>query len=720
MPKPEEMRSDKMRSDKMRSERSIWRRFISRSIRLILGFVFCFLLSLIPILPNATSQEKPILLRQDSPSAPLRPLTPEELAGLQDPLFQLVLKDHGDVKTLAGLVQLLKPEQQAVFVVDEQIVDTAPKRGDRPASRRAIMTFNGTTQTRSLDQNVMLSVDFNSNSFPSSNFIEAMGWDEINGRFNYYKLFKTGAEPAATWKFMGSSDGADRLSLNERQGTCMACHLNGGPVMKELILPWNNWHSFSSEAPYLFKGPKSWPIANVANSPLQHLQGAETLETATIFPTITRFNERRLRQLRSADGKTVTDALRLLKPLFITTEFNLISSSTLSGSHPFSQPKAATQNEVNIPNSFFLNANLISSALNIFEAQNFSNFATLSAREYDSLVQQTKTTLNSQQPGDANFAWFVPEPSFIDTDWVTQLVQREVVPPAFVAAVMGVDLETPILSSDRRKLWSDKILPTQFQTGAKNTLVPQVIQKLEALKPAANTPEARLLQALKSPDPVASLRDRINTYLKREEAAFTNRSTPTRFAELVRLYKLALQRRQAILQTPEFKPLDETGGKLLFPSGDLAANPTPPTLPQPILSLGSRGEAVVRLQQRLKTLGFLSGPADGDFGPGTQAAVIEAQRRFGLTADGVVGPSTWAALEATATPQRPILRLGSQGAAVVELQQMLRSLGVFSGPADGDFGPQTQAAVIAAQKRLGLTADGIVGPSTWTALENRT
>jgi N-acetylmuramoyl-L-alanine amidase len=47
----------------------------------------------------------------------------------------------------------------------------------------------------------------------------------------------------------------------------------------------------------------------------------------------------------------------------------------------------------------------------------------------------------------------------------------------------------------------------------------------------------------------------------------------------------------------------------------------------------------------------------------------------------------------------------------------LKALGFFSGAADGDFGPRTQAAVIAAQRKLNLTADGIVGNGTWTALQ---
>jgi hypothetical protein len=51
-----------------------------------------------------------------------------------------------------------------------------------------------------------------------------------------------------------------------------------------------------------------------------------------------------------------------------------------------------------------------------------------------------------------------------------------------------------------------------------------------------------------------------------------------------------------------------------------------------------RGKAVATLQRRLHIL------ADGIFGPDTQRAVKRFQRAHGLTADGIVGPATWAAL----------------------------------------------------------------------------
>ena len=65
-----------------------------------------------------------------------------------------------------------------------------------------------------------------------------------------------------------------------------------------------------------------------------------------------------------------------------------------------------------------------------------------------------------------------------------------------------------------------------------------------------------------------------------------------------------------------------------------------------ILQQGSSGSAVAALQTQLKALGFDPKGTDGNFGPGTKAAVIAFQKSKGLTADGKAGPGTMAALQA--------------------------------------------------------------------------
>ncbi len=63
------------------------------------------------------------------------------------------------------------------------------------------------------------------------------------------------------------------------------------------------------------------------------------------------------------------------------------------------------------------------------------------------------------------------------------------------------------------------------------------------------------------------------------------------------------------------------------------------------------------------------------------------------------------------------LRFGDTGSLVSLLQTALRRAGTDPGPADGIFGPATQAAVRAFQRAAGLTGDGVAGPKTHAALE---
>lgn len=73
---------------------------------------------------------------------------------------------------------------------------------------------------------------------------------------------------------------------------------------------------------------------------------------------------------------------------------------------------------------------------------------------------------------------------------------------------------------------------------------------------------------------------------------------------------------------------------------------------KPEICKGSTGDYVKDAQKKLIALGYSCGPdgADGDFGTNTYKAVVAFQKDHDLTADGVVGDKTWAALD-NATPK---------------------------------------------------------------------
>ena len=61
-------------------------------------------------------------------------------------------------------------------------------------------------------------------------------------------------------------------------------------------------------------------------------------------------------------------------------------------------------------------------------------------------------------------------------------------------------------------------------------------------------------------------------------------------------------------------------------------------------------------------------------------------------------------------------RRGSTGSTVREIQTRLKNWGYYSGTVDGIYGSRTEAAVKKFQQKNGLTADGIAGPATLSAL----
>jgi hypothetical protein len=74
---------------------------------------------------------------------------------------------------------------------------------------------------------------------------------------------------------------------------------------------------------------------------------------------------------------------------------------------------------------------------------------------------------------------------------------------------------------------------------------------------------------------------------------------------------------------------------------------TPPGAQAPAQPLkpGDTGSQVKTLQQALAALGYSAGKPDGIYGQSTQSAVARFQAAKGLTADGIVGPATLAALQ---------------------------------------------------------------------------
>jgi hypothetical protein len=345
-------------------------------------------------------------------------------------------------------------------------------------------------------------------------------------------------------------------------------------------------------ASFLVGGAQPWAVAADPRIGGGRLTGAETLETQFIIPAISQFNNRRINlalQRRDRDGNVAVDnaglsrlveGKRLLKPLFATTEYNIASSITKSNMHPF--PALSNRGPdvpVEIPDTFFLNANLISGGtvagyrgLRIRESQSFRETAKVEPAEYRDLVQRSGLRLGGRA-GDTGFAWFVPEPSHVDNSMIDRLMARGVITAEFVAAALGVDLENPILSEKRASLL--RFVPDSFRSRLlgpgeeppadrhPDDLTRQVIEAIRAEAPPAGLPEAEFLRRLEAHDPVQLLRQDISVY--RDRLRVRLEDPEDRPGELRRLFDLANARRRAVIRDEILRDLDETRG-LLFPS----------------------------------------------------------------------------------------------------------------------------------------------------------
>ena len=163
------------------------------------------------------------------------------------------------------------------------------------------------------------------------------------------------------------------------------------------------------------------------------------------------------------------------------------------------------------------------------------------------------------------------------------------------------------------------------------------------------------------------------------------------------------------------------------------------------LKENSQGAAVRALQKNLRTLGYYTGSVDGDYGPGTMAAVTAFQAANGLTADGIAGNGTQNAIlvaingggssgagsgsgsgsgnngssspvthgsTATSNGYTTISASSGSSANVSAVQSALSAKGYYSGSLDGDYGSGTQSAVESFQRSQGLRVTGMAGPST--------
>ncbi|MCU0571142.1 MAG: peptidoglycan-binding protein [Oculatellaceae cyanobacterium Prado106] len=91
------------------------------------------------------------------------------------------------------------------------------------------------------------------------------------------------------------------------------------------------------------------------------------------------------------------------------------------------------------------------------------------------------------------------------------------------------------------------------------------------------------------------------------------------------------------------------------------------------------------------------------------AVSVPARALNNVIADGNLG-------EYASANTAPVLSLGTVSPVVADVQFFLSDQGFYEGAADSVYGDATFDAVVSFQQAQGITADGVIGSETWSAL----
>jgi peptidoglycan hydrolase-like protein with peptidoglycan-binding domain len=181
------------------------------------------------------------------------------------------------------------------------------------------------------------------------------------------------------------------------------------------------------------------------------------------------------------------------------------------------------------------------------------------------------------------------------------------------------------------------------------------------------------------------------------------------------------------------------GATSASPSPDRTATSTPSASTAPpskaapeaaaaMLSRGDEGTKVRELQHRLRQLDWFAGDITGRYAASTVTAVKGFQEKRELKSTGSVDTKTWSSL--TSRTRKPtddelhnrlrpgpaLMKQGSSGDRVRDLQARLKQLAWFSASVTGTYGTATASAVKGFQGKRAIPVTGEVDQRTWDRL----
>ncbi|MCK6597732.1 MAG: hypothetical protein L6Q37_05160 [Bdellovibrionaceae bacterium] len=286
--------------------------------------------------------------------------------------------------------------------------------------------------------------------------IEAIAWDLTKRVYNFYELIGQGT--TAQWFYRGDSSDIiyDNQMLHlQPQGMppqfgqrlrCSGCHSSGGPIMKELQAPHNDWWTIKRNLSL-----NQFKLSPEVQSQLVNLKSAEELSAKVNIGIET------LEQSPTIQNTLRKNLKLLLKPLFCESEINLESASM----------PLDVSNKIKVPTTSMLNP--------LLGKIDF----TLTKQNYLNLLNQYHIRFPESNDRDADHPWLTPVKSRRELIAIKNLIQQGVINQYFAVSVLSIDFKTPLFSEKRCSLL--KLIPSK-PAGLFETWKDEFINELQRSK----------------------------------------------------------------------------------------------------------------------------------------------------------------------------------------------------------------------------------------------
>lgn len=399
---------------------------------------------------------------------------------------------------------------------------------------------------------------------PDNLLLETLVWDPVKSMFNFYEIRGTGQ--GGLWFYRGDSADiqADIQNLSRNRDPsqpifmgqtvegqanlprlrCSGCHMNGGPIMKELAAPHDSW--WTSKRPLSLGAmriaPEFTPILGEVVSAEEFSQwvkaGVDKLLTAQPY-------------WKTRQNLSLQEQLR---PLFCAQEVNLESDKLPFGDSALQivAPAAAFVDERLAPDGsagITISKARYTDALKLFQSQFFD--------------YQTGAIANGVQPInqiDADHAFEIPVKSHSDIRLGQRMIDSGLVDEKFVYDVISVDMTRPLISPQRCGLL--RLLP---DGPAKPGWQAQFRQNLaNAPQPAAKALLANLNDSQRTP---AFHRNAARQLLDKIQARANDQQAVNGYVRLLAQQRIAVYQAE-ISQHPQGQ-IFEPGFRLIFPTMQL-------------------------------------------------------------------------------------------------------------------------------------------------------